>query len=1122
MKNAEVRCGGCFSRRWRARNDDAMTKRQTFIAMKLLLLLTAAAWLQTSARGYGQTISLTLKNTPLDKVFAAIEKQSPYHFIYAKEELAGCKAVTVSISSASIQAVLDLCLKEQPLVYALNETYIIIKRKNVEKERTAPVNKILKGKVVNEKGEGIAGATVSLARSNIATATDDKGEFTLTYTGNYSHVLISSVGYEQEEIALNNREYVEVVMRIAVNSLDETVVMAYGRTSRRFNTGNIFKVRGEDLSNQPVSNVLAALEGRVPGMIVTQTSGVPGSAFTIEIRGRSSLDLNLSRNDPLFIIDGVPFEQGNVASNQIVSAANKPGATSQGGISPLNTLNIQDIESIEVLKDADATAIYGSRGANGVILITTKKGKPGRTKLSARSGYGWSRATRTMDMLNTAEYLSMRREAFVNDGLTPNNTNAPDIMLWDTTRYTDFKQLLIGRSASTQDAQITFSGGNELTQFSISGGYHRETNVFSSGLADRKANLHFTISNRSVNQRFNLQFSGFYGNDNNQLIQTDLTQYINLPPNLLLYDSAGNLNWKEGGVNYNSISNVTNPLSFLLRKYNSINENTGGNLQLSYKLLRGLTLTASTGINKFSTDETAINPKASIAPTLSTLASSSFANGNFNSWIAEPQIKYSHQIGKHELTVLIGGTWQERISKSRRINASNYTSDILLNSAAAAGATTATSDYSQYRYTAYFGRITYTLQQRYLVNLTVRRDGSTRFGPGSRYANFGAVGAGWIFSNEAFIQKALPFLSFGKLRVSYGITGNDQIGDYKYLDLWNPAGSYQGVPALINSSLFNVHYEWEINRKAEAAAEAGFFKDRVLFSASFYFNRCSNQLVSYILPNQTGFSSINKNLPALVQNRGTELTLTTKNITTDQFNWSSSFHITMPRNKLISFPGLDNSSYSSIYKEGSSVYVFRGLKYLGVNDTSGIYEFEDVNKDGVINTSGDFQFLHSLEPKLYGGLQNQFRIKNLSIDIFFEFRQQKGKNYLASLAAKQPGFIFNQPTTVQSRWQRSGDNRAVQKYTSSQGSVAAIRGGYFALSDGAYTNASFTRLRNLSVQYKIPERLTKKLHVENFSVYLRAQNLLTLTRYRGSDPETQDINVLPPLRTISTGIQFNF
>ncbi|HEY8658958.1 MAG TPA: SusC/RagA family TonB-linked outer membrane protein, partial [Hanamia sp.] len=986
-------------------------------------------------------------------------------------------------------------------------------------------NKTVSGRVNSEiNNDPLAGVTVKLKSGKAAAFTNVKGEYKISYNALEDTLQFSYVGYKTFEATVDKIPFV-VALKVLVKSLDETIIVAYGNTTRRYNTGNITKITSEDISSQPVSNVLAALEGRVPGMVISQTSGVPGSSFNVQIRGQSALDLAYSKNDPLFIIDGVPFEQGNAPTNQINSAANNPTSISSGGLSPLNAISPSEIESVEVLKDADATSIYGSRGANGVIIITTKKGKKGETKFSINANAGFSKIGRSLNMLNTQQYVQMRREAFANDGYTVSSNSsdpgyAPDITLWDTTRYTDFKKLLIGNTAQTNDVQASVSGGNASTQFFIGGGYHKETTVYPGNFSDGIASSHFNINHSSANKKFNIFLSGMYSSDKNIMPGTDLTRYINLPPNFKLYDSTGKLSWQDNGIVYSTIGNgdIINPLSLLEEQYSSLNENLLANMQLSYKLFNGLVLKTSLGYNTFRSDETTTRPTAAIDPNSGELPSSAFANSNTRNWIIEPQLEYTRTTVNDRLNILLGNTFQDKTGKTSSVYGNNYSSDLLLNSIAAAGNITASNNFVQYRYVAFFGRVNYNLHDKYIVNLSARRDGSSRFAPDKQWANFGAIGMAWLFSEEPFVKRNLSFLSFGKLRGSYGLTGNDQIGDYKFLNLWsNTNNTYNGLSGLYPRSLYNPDYNWEINKKFEAAVELGFLNDAILLSASYYNNRCNNQLINYSLPNQTGFFNVVKNFPGLVSNTGIELVITTRNIHSKELNWTISFNITIPRNKLLAFPGLSSSSYASRYVVGKPLSVIRAFKYTGVDPQTGLYTFEDMNHDGVIY-DGDYQYFGNTDPKFYGGIQNNISFRQFDLGFFFEFRKQTGLSYLRQLYNTPPGWIYNQPEIVMNRWQKPGDVTNIQEFTSGYSNAyTAISA--LSLSNANYTDASFIRLKNISLSYRLPVPWLQRYHISNCRFYIEAQNLFIISNYIGADPESQNFYVLPPLRSIVWGIQ---
>jgi TonB-linked SusC/RagA family outer membrane protein len=827
----------------------------------------------------------------------------------------------------------------------------------------------------------------------------------------------------------------------------------------------------------------------------------------------------LQGTDPLILIDGIPFSLGNNRLNQINAAA---------ALSPLSLLNIADIESIEILKDADATAIYGSRGSNGVLLITTKKGKTGEISTGVSFSGGFSKVTRTMPMLNTPQYLAMRWEAFANDGKTPRPDDplfgAPDLLTWDTTKYTDFKRLLLGNRAQFQDAQIRISGGNKNTQFLLSSGLHRETTVTSGNLSDRKISFHAAVSHNSDNHLFFVNLSTTYLADKNNIIATDPANFINLPPMIHLYDSTGKLNWKEGDYTFSSLG-LSNPLAFMNRKYQGLYDNFLSNLQLGTQLFPSLKLRLNIGYNLVMGNEYQINPSSSIDPARNEQPYSYFSNSSNRSLIVEPQAEYFGKMKGGKLTVLIGGSWQQNTSDQTTVNARNYNSDLLLYSISAAGNVITANDYNQYRYIAAFGRINYNVQDKYLLNISGRRDGSSRFGPGNQFVNYGAAGAGWIFSNEKFIRN-WKGISFGKLRASYGITGNDQIGDYQFIDTWNVGSqTYQGTSTLSPGRLYNPEYSWEEKIKLETALELGLMHNRILMSFSWYLNKSNNQLVSYSLPVQTGFSSVSKNLDAKIQNKGFEFTLQTKNLVAGSFTWLSQFSVSVNRNKLIRFPGLQTSSYANRYVIGEPLSVNKVYQYLGVDVATGIYKFTDVDSNGSFNNK-DKMVLVNTEPRYYGGLQNSFIFREWQLDVFFQFRKQLGRNYLYTQGSYVPGYRYlNHPSIVLDRWQKPGDRANIQQYTSSPTTAAYTAASSQLISSNAvYSDASFVRLKNFSLTYNLSmgKRGQKNIETKSIRLFLNAQNLLTFTRYQGSDPEVQSLYVMPPLRTFTFGLQANF
>eukprot|EP01096_Ripella_sp_DP13-Kostka_P009087 TRINITY_DN3439_c0_g1_i3.p4 TRINITY_DN3439_c0_g1~~TRINITY_DN3439_c0_g1_i3.p4 ORF type:complete len:424 (+),score=-52.08 TRINITY_DN3439_c0_g1_i3:2171-3442(+) len=414
----------------------------------------------------------------------------------------------------------------------------------------------------------------------------------------------------------------------------------------------------------------------------------------------------------------------------------------------------------------------------------------------------------------------------------------------------------------------------------------------------------------------------------------------------------------------------------------------------------------------------------------------------------------------------------------------------------------------------FFARANYNWREKYILNLTGRRDGSSRFGPGDQFATFGAVGAAWLFSKENVFKNS-TFLSFGKLRASYGITGNDQIGDYQYLDTYASTGiNYGGTVGLQPTRLFNPKFGWETNRKFEVALETGFLNDRLFLTAACYNNQSSNQLTGIPLPGTTGFSALQANLDATVQNRGIELTLRTVNFQRKDFNWSTNINLTLAQNKLLKFPDLESSTYANQYIIGHSLNIQKVYHFTGVDKQTGIYTYEDVNGDGQLSGREDKKTIKDFSPQYYGGLQNTLRYKRLQLDFLFQFVKQI--NYNESIYFGVPGSSANQPKAALNHWQQVGDSTPYPIYTDGTNSTAVDAYYKYFESDGVISDASFVRLKNISLSYELP---LKELQCK---VFFEGQNVLTFTKYDGADPEFKSSGYLPPLQVLSAGIQFSF
>lgn len=1123
-------------------------RHKLLMIMKLTTIFILITCLHVSANGIGQKLSFTGKDVPVEQVFAAIEKQTGYVVFFDYASLGGIKQVSVSVKDASISELLRACFKDESVHFTIQGKTVLISRKETaekvaENFAPAPPEEI-KGYVVDSIGNPLVGASVVIKGTKRGVHTNDKGGFILKDAGDNVTLEVSFTGYQTQIWKVNKSGGNYIVLKASANPLDETIVQAYGTTTRRFNVGSIARVSREEIQSQPVFNVLSALEGRVAGLLVTTQSGIPGAAFKIQVRGQNTLGSTVVPaaqrvpDNPLFIIDGVPFGPQNASYTQLQSALTTSMNQSGGGVSPFNNINPADIESIEVLKDADATAIYGARGANGVILITTRKTSLGKAKLSGTVNAGFSRITRGMKMMSTEQYLQMRKEAFKNDNLTPSSnpgtSYAPDLTLFDQSKYTNFLQDWFGNTTSMYSANLFFSGGTAVNSFAISGGYDRQGNSFPGDFSNDRLSLSSRIHHSSIDRRFNIDLSTGYNYGRNNLPGSPNSgQGFSLPPNFPdIIGPNDSLIWMYKGTSFTSLlGSFTNPFAYL-KQTSSVNTHMiTVNANTSYRLAPGLTLKATAGYNLTLVNEYKKTPIASLDPYgfLPLVGNASKANTNIYAWNVEPQINYTRRLGAGgKLDVLAGMTFWKNMTSGLRVEGGNYPNDLLLSSINAARTIQTTETNVPYKYNALFGRINYVLKDRYIVNFTGRRDGSSRFIDSRKWGQFGAVGAGWIFSEEKFLKnKGLP-VSYGKLRGSYGTTGLDNVGDYLYYSNWRPSGasySYSGSGGLSPANLENPDFGWSTTRKLELGLELGLFSDRVLFGAAWYRNLSSNQLISYRLPSQTGFSNVTKNFEAEIENKGWEFTGSVDIIRKKTLSWKSSFNISIPKNKLHAFPGLASSSYGMQYSIGQSVATVYGYKTAGINDATGAYQFLSAKGDVVSSPSafnGDNRFiLGNGDPKYFGGWRNSFSYKSFQLELFVEFRKQWGPNFLQSILVT-PGSLNNMPAELLDRWTGPGSNATYQRFTVLGNTPPAMAQNIMRMSDFAYGDASFIRFKTLSLSYSINPVFLKRIKMSSCNIFLNTQNLFVITGYKGHDPETQNLYGLPPLKTVSTGLQFNF
>ncbi len=1101
------------------------------LLMKISLLQTAIAITLTSvctantnfAQVLDRKVTLSIVNQPLSDALLLIGESAQIRFAYSPDQIDTQDKISMEVVDQALHVVLEKLLSPRHIEYKVHENLAVItlRKANTAKPKssmprikaeTIPIT----GIIINATtGDPLPGVNILIAGTTRGTTSDAQGRFTIQADVG-EKLTFSFIGFTTQTLSISGAEELTVRLQEEARSLSEVTINAgYYTTTRETQTGSIARVEGEEIRKQPVANPMAALIARVPGLEIIQQTGVPGGNFRVRIRGTNSI---ASGNDPLYIIDGVPYmsstqsfleTSGNILGN--------PNPVAGQGASPLNSINPADIESIEILKDADATAIYGSRGSNGVILITTRRGKSGSTQVDLNVYSGWATLSRRVDLLHTDDYLALRREAFSNDNVVPTIANAPDLLLWDTTRHTNWQDELLGGTASITDAQLSISGGEGRTAFSFGTGYHRETTVFPGTNSDQRFSTRLNLSNATADGKFITTLSANFSFLRTDLLSRDLTGMSlllapNAPP---LYTDDGNLSWT------NWTTSMENPLTFLKRRYENSSQNLIANAIFQYNISQQLNVKVNLGFTNNGSDAVTLVPLSSLSPALAATGqnSASFSNSSFRNLLTEPQISWTPELGPGRLDILAGATLLTQISEGLAQSASGFTSEALMrNLAAASTRTLATNYYSEYKYAAAFGRINYSIANKYIINLTARRDGSSRFGPGKQFATFGAVGVAWLFSKEGFINRSIPFLSLGKIRSSYGTTGNDQLGDYKYLDAYTITGSgfYHTANGLTPARLSNPDFAWEVNRKFEIALDLGFLQNRIATSINFYRNKSSNQLLGYPLPNTTGFNTVQGNFPATVLNTGIEVELTTINIESNTLQWTSAFNFSAPRNELLEFPDLETfPGYSTQCQVGEPLSIAKLYHFTGLNPNTGQYSHLDANNDGSYNVL-DRQTIRFLGTHWFGGLNNTLRYKSLQLDFLFQFVKQTGYDRLFGLTGSA---VRAQHVNALNRWQQPGDETIVAR----AGVTNYLQATLYPNSDQTVTDASFIRLKNVALSFSLPAQLASRAHMRVTRFYVQGQNLLTFTAYNtGLDPETRSSDSLPPLQTLTLGLQLTF
>ncbi|NOW96056.1 SusC/RagA family TonB-linked outer membrane protein [Mucilaginibacter sp. SG564] len=1076
-----------------------------------------------------QSITASFKNAPLKSVIKELRKQSHYSFFIAEDLLNTAQPVTLSVQKENLKSTLDLIFKDSPLTFIIEDRSVTITEKDKKpgKQKSSSASVTALGLVYNEDHDPLEGATIRVKNKDLTTTTQRGGVFTLPGVEEGDLLQVTYIGYAPETLSVTGK-YQIVNLKRAQSELDEVQVIFNGKTSLRSSTGSQVTITHEQLAVSPSPNIIEALAGLVPGLTITQNGPNASANYAITLRGTNALPVNGSSdllpyvNQPLILLDGFPIAQmpgttGGPSSSGQLGTFSKSSSQSANGLSALFSLNPADIESVTVLKDADATAIYGTRGANGVIIITTRKAKGGDLVASASVLYGLSTYARKLDLMNTDQYLAMRRQAYKTDGKSPTASDGPDLLTFSQTQNTNWQKELLG-SKPTYTANFSVSGGKGTTTFIANGGYFYSDGGVkgapSATLRDyNEKRTSFSLSTQSVSANGRLHLDSYFGISvvNNDLPAGSLESLIFLAPNApSLFDAQGNPNfagWAEKGAVYPGSA----PGVFL--PTNTKNTATNANIKFGYEILKGLIFNLESGysinnINSFfessslyTTNPSTVALYASIGLGTSSFRSSSFNYGTISNFTLEPNLNYNRKIGKGYLNALAGISYNDQAYNTQSFAASGFTNDYLERSLVAAGSITPSANLDQQKLASAYARLNYSYNARYILMVSGRRDGASTFGPDKRWGSFGSVGGAWVFSDEEFLKKMKSdFFSFGKLRSSYGITGTPVNSSFGYLSTFT-AGSgytYEGQSTFNITQASNPDIRWSQTKKLDIGTDLGFLNDQLVVAGDVYRSLTDDQIVTTNLGSVTGLNSQVINLPAKVQNKGLEISISYRSEAMHKLTWYLAGNIAFNANKLVSFPNLKTSAFANFYDVGQPIGRVRVYNLPPLNSQTGVYDYT--------NIPPNYVFVN-FAPKFAGGIQQGINYKGFSLSLNYEYRSQAGFNSYsqgAVLGSYQSG-IGNQLVNVgKDSWKSPGDQTIFPKLSNSYTSS------FFLNSQWLETQVFYISLKNARLGYTLPKSAMKKIGINSLGFNLAGNNLFYITNYKGPNPES-------PNPTITTG-----
>lgn len=1097
--------------------------RKILRIMKITLFFCFLFVIQLYAEdAYSQSAIVNLERNQLSlrELMTRIEKQTGYLFIYNKKDIDINRTIKLKTTSKSVSDILNEVFNKSDISFKFANNYIsLYKKEEVKENLQQSQKKIVTGRVTDAAGEPIIGANVLDSKTKKGTITDIDGKFSLSVEDN-SMLTISFIGYIEQRVSTKGNAPLNIKLNEDSQNLDEIVVVGYGSMKKSDLTGSVVSLKAEDINSPTNSSLVQMMQGRAAGVTVTQNSAQPGGAASIKIRGTSSVNAGKT---PLYVVDGFPIDNTNFfpGSGDVFDAPKKD---------PLNSINPSDIESMEVLKDASATAIYGSRAANGVILITTKKGKEGKTRVTFNSSVGVQVIAKRFDVLNGSEFAQVYNEMQEFNGKKPYYDNVDQFG-----KGTDwFKE--VTRTGVITNHDVTLQGGNINTKYLVSTSYHRNNGIVKESSFERYS---FRVNlDQKISSKLNLAITSLMSNttDNNVAAGTRaedtgvLGGAYAFPSNVPVRNEEGKFSDNPHYVL------MSNPVSLLDIDDKTRSRRAMLNASLNYNPTDYLFLKIQAGTDMQNAKREYYNPTTTRKGAgAGGIASVTSTQGVSN--LLEGTITFKKSFNKHKLDIMAGYTYQDFLFEDLSAKATNFFTDYFSYNNIGIGEERPSVGTTKSKNVLISGitRANYNYDDRYLVTVTFRADGSSKFEKSNRFGYFPSFSAAWRISNEAFMKDFTP-LSNLKLRVGYGETGNQDIGNNSYMTLLGKGYAYifgdRVTTTLVPSNAGNPLLMWETAKQFNVGIDAGFFNNRIAATLEYYQTTTDNLLLKFTTPAYSGYSSQWRNA-GKIQNKGVEFTLNTQNIITRNFQWESTLTISHNKNLWKDRAGLplpqigasENDPVNAIYG-----YIFDGIwqesddikNSAQPNSVPGNIRYADIGgrdekgnfvpgPDGKIDAA-DITYLGTPDPKVEFGFGNDLTYKNWNLNFFFNARVggktfNQFRSYYENPARVYEG--VNAFRTVLNRWTPTNTNTNIHS-----GKANPYGDDYNSL---YIENTSFLRLKSIRLTYNT------KFGTIPFSVYMDVQNAFTVTKYTGYDPELDgSYSGYPPCRTFLAGLKVSF